>query len=65
MVGQAHLRQLGRDGTKKASRQSQFDVLGNVLQGPAIHVYLTLTGTTSLNIVEDQVHPSWCSEFIF
>ncbi|KAK3554948.1 hypothetical protein QTP86_001871 [Hemibagrus guttatus] len=45
---------------KKASRQRQCYALGNVLLetlGVAIHVDVTLTRTTYLNIVEDHVYP--------
>ncbi|KAF7644629.1 hypothetical protein LDENG_00218890 [Lucifuga dentata] len=44
---------------KKVSRQRQSDDLGNVLLGnfgSCIHVDVTLTRTTYLNITADQVH---------
>ncbi|KAK1788420.1 hypothetical protein P4O66_016854, partial [Electrophorus voltai] len=56
----------GRDGTrmhygKKASLWRQCDALGNILLGKTsglgIHLDVTLTRTTYLNIIIDQVHP--------
>lgn len=46
--------------------ERQCDALGNVQQGnlcPGTHVRVTLTRTTYLNIVADQLHPAMATVF--